>query len=43
MIQDVIPQATGATKFVLAEQLGAEEKEVVTVQFAPSAVKSVNE
>ena len=41
--QVIIPQATGAAKFVLAEQLSAEEKVAVTVQLAPSAVKSVNE
>jgi hypothetical protein len=43
MTHDVIPQATGAEKFVLAEQLDAEEKVAVTVQLAPSAVKSENE
>ena len=43
MTQEVIPQATGAAKFVLAKQLGAEEKVAVTVQLAPSEVKSANE
>ena len=43
MTQEVIPQATGAAKFVLAEQLDAEEKVAETVQLAPSEVKSANE
>jgi hypothetical protein len=43
MTHEEIPHEVGAVKLVFAEQLAFAENNVVTVQFAPSAVKSENE
>jgi hypothetical protein len=43
MTHEEIPHEVGAVKLVFAEQLVLEENTVVTVQLAPSAIKSANE
>ena len=43
MTHEEIPHEEGAVKLVFAEQLVFAENTVVTVQLAPSAVKSINE